>query len=94
LWCLHLSGGAEDEIRRRFASLHLSIDGFGSVKYVGTRTIKPPTVYTELQAIVQSRLYDHSLRSARQPGLVFQTLKVLCFAIQQEIIVFHLLLLF
>jgi len=71
--------GAEEEICRRFASLNLSIDGFGSLKYVGTRTIKPPTVFTELQNIIQSRLHDHSLRSARRPGLVFQTLKVYIF---------------
>ena len=72
-----MSDGAEDEIRRRFGSLHLSIDGFASVRYVGTRTIKPPTVFTELKSIVQSRLHDHSLRSARRPSLIFQTLKVI-----------------
>jgi len=70
-------GTAEEEIRRRFQSLHLSIDGFGSLKYVGTQTLKPPTSFNSLLSVLESRLRDQSLRSARRPALVYQTLKVL-----------------
>lgn len=63
-------------MRRRFRELALSIDAFSSLRYVGTQTIQQPTNFQCLRDVVESHLSDQSLRSARPPGIVFQTLKV------------------
>ncbi|XP_076756713.1 zinc finger FYVE domain-containing protein 1 isoform X1 [Xylocopa sonorina] len=68
---------AEDILRTRFAQMKLETEAFSSIKYVGIQTTKSTTDYEPLQSAIKKELYNNSVRSARKPHLVYNTLKVL-----------------
>ena len=68
---------AEDVLRERFAQTRLEIEAFSSIKYVGVQTTSPPSDYEPLRIAVKNELQNTTVRSARKPYLVFNTLKVL-----------------
>lgn len=57
--------------------MKLETDAFSSIKYVGIQTINSTTNYELLQAAIKKELYNNSVRSARKPQLVYNTLKAL-----------------
>ncbi|KAJ4445116.1 hypothetical protein ANN_06915 [Periplaneta americana] len=72
-----LTESAEDFLRNRFAQSKLEIEAFSSLRYVGIQTLAPPTDFADLRAAVQSELENTTVRSARQPNVVYHTLKLL-----------------
>ncbi|PSN51709.1 Zinc finger FYVE domain-containing protein 1 [Blattella germanica] len=72
-----LTESSEDFLRNRFAQSKLDIEAFSSLRYVGIQTLTPPTDFTDLRVAVQSELENTTVRSARQPHVVYHTLKVL-----------------
>ncbi|KAG8042234.1 hypothetical protein G9C98_004868 [Cotesia typhae] len=68
---------AEDVLRNRFTQMRLEIDAFSSIKYVGVQTLNPPTNYNPLRNAIKNELYNTTVRSARNPYHVYNTLKIL-----------------
>uniref|UniRef100_A0A1B6E4F3 FYVE-type domain-containing protein n=1 Tax=Clastoptera arizonana TaxID=38151 RepID=A0A1B6E4F3_9HEMI len=68
---------AEDILRQRFAQLHLEMEAFSSVKYIGVQTLNPPTNFSPLRSAIRAELENTTVRSPRSPHLVFNTLKAL-----------------
>uniref|UniRef100_H3BHJ6 Si:ch211-11n16.2 n=1 Tax=Latimeria chalumnae TaxID=7897 RepID=H3BHJ6_LATCH len=75
----HTPGKAETLLKKRFHELHLTTEAFSSVLYVGVKTIKPPTDFAKLQAVVKQQVQDTSTRSPRSPAVVYNALKVIVF---------------
>lgn len=67
----------EDILRTKFTKLHLDIEAFSSLKYVGVQTIVPPTNFKELQSAIIHELKNTTVRSSRSGRIVFLTLKAL-----------------
>ncbi|GAB0091522.1 zinc finger FYVE domain-containing protein 1 [Sergentomyia squamirostris] len=67
----------EDDLRQKFGQLNISLDAFSSIKYVGIQTPKPPTNYDALRRAVNFEVENTSVRSAREPSVVFQALHAL-----------------
>ena len=53
---------------------------FKDLTYVGVRTEKPPTDFSQFQRVMSKHLLDKTNRAARNPAIVFKTLKVCTFA--------------
>ncbi|KZC14494.1 PREDICTED: zinc finger FYVE domain-containing protein 1-like [Dufourea novaeangliae] len=68
---------AEEILRTRFAQMKLETEAFSSMKYVSLQTANPTADYALLQATIKKELNNTTVRSARQPYLVYNTLKVL-----------------
>ncbi|XP_012529894.1 zinc finger FYVE domain-containing protein 1 [Monomorium pharaonis] len=71
------SESAEDILRARFAQMSLEIDAFSSIKYIGLQTVNDTTDYEHLRSAIVSELNNTTVRSARKPHLVYNTLKSL-----------------
>ncbi|KAL5009073.1 hypothetical protein ScPMuIL_014654 [Solemya velum] len=67
---------AELVIRERFKELGCSMD-FSELRYVGTKTVRPPTDFDKLRKVVSEQLENNSIRSPRRAEIVFSTLKIL-----------------
>lgn len=67
----------EDILRTKFTKLHLDIEAFSSLKYVGVQTVLPPTNFKELQSAIIHELKNTTVRSSRSGRIVFLTLKVI-----------------
>lgn len=52
---------------------------FKDLTYVGVRTEKPPTDFSQFQRVMSKHLLDKTNRAARNPAIVFKTLKVCTF---------------
>ncbi|XP_017760782.1 PREDICTED: zinc finger FYVE domain-containing protein 1-like isoform X2 [Eufriesea mexicana] len=68
---------AEDFLRTRFAQMKLEMEAFSSIKYVGIQTTNSTTDYELLQTAIKKELCNNTVRSARKPHLVYNTLKIL-----------------
>ncbi|XP_037029785.1 zinc finger FYVE domain-containing protein 1-like isoform X1 [Bradysia coprophila] len=68
---------AEDILRERFAAKNSNIDAFSSIRYVGVQTSVPPTNYTFLTIALNAELNNTTVRSRRQPEVVFKALDAL-----------------
>jgi len=66
---------AEDYLRKRFAHSKLEIEAFSSLRYVGIQTLSGATDFSPLRSAVQSELENTTVRSPRQPQVVYHTLK-------------------
>jgi hypothetical protein len=77
IWFPALTESAEDFLRNRFAQSKLEIEAFSSLRYVGIQTQSSATDFSDLRASVQSELENTTVRSPRQPQVVYHTLKVL-----------------
>uniref|UniRef100_A0A1Q3F7X1 Putative membrane trafficking and cell signaling protein hrs n=1 Tax=Culex tarsalis TaxID=7177 RepID=A0A1Q3F7X1_CULTA len=67
----------EDILRERFAKSKLELTAFSSLRYVGVRTTKPPTNYEPLRLTLEKELRNTTVRSPRQPRVVFEALLAL-----------------
>lgn len=67
-----------DEIlKERFADVGRVPYAFSSIKYLGTRTVSPPTDFTQLIQAVKESLANSSVRSSRSPAVIFKALMVI-----------------
>ncbi|XP_073247617.1 zinc finger FYVE domain-containing protein 1-like [Porites lutea] len=67
-----------DEIlKERFADVGRVPYAFSSIKYLGTRTVSPPTDFTQLIQAVKESLANSSVRSSRSPAVIFKALMLL-----------------
>lgn len=67
-----------DEIlKERFADVGRVPHAFSSIKYLGTRTVSPPTDFTQLIQAVKESLANSSVRSSRSPAVIFKALMVI-----------------
>lgn len=55
--------------------MSLEIDAFSSIKYIGLQTVNDTTDYEQLRSAIESELNNTTVRSARKPHLVYNTLK-------------------
>lgn len=67
----------EDILRERFAKNKFELTAFSSLRYVGVRTTKPPTYYEPLRLALEKELRNTTVRSPRQPRVVFEALLAL-----------------
>ncbi|XP_058057263.1 zinc finger FYVE domain-containing protein 1-like [Anopheles bellator] len=67
----------EDILRERFAKLKLELSAFSSLRYVGVRTMKPPTNYEPLRMAWEKEIRNTAVRSPRLPRVVFEALLAL-----------------
>ncbi|MEE6523035.1 hypothetical protein FKM82_021753, partial [Ascaphus truei] len=72
------AGLAEIELQKRFHELGTPPEAFSSIRYVGVKTITPPTDFSQLQEVVRKQVKDTSTRSPRPPSHVFNALQRLC----------------
>lgn len=56
--------------------MHLDIEAFSSLRYVGVQTIVPPTNFKDLRNAVIAELENTTVRSSRNARIVFLALKV------------------
>lgn len=68
---------ADAVLRDLFAKHNYPVDAFNEVCYVGTKTMKPPTDFSGFRNFLLARLHDNSIRAARNPSVMFQSLKAL-----------------
>ena len=69
-------GDASAALRKAFQDLQLSGDCFNSMHYVGVRTEAPPTDFSSFRQTVKKLLRDNSVRSPREPSIIFHALVV------------------
>lgn len=67
----------EDILRDRFAKSQLDYTAFSSLRYVGIRTTKPPTNYEPLKMALEKELLNTTVRSPREPKVVFGALQAM-----------------
>ena len=68
-----------DQLKERFAQINRSHEGFCSVKYLGIRTVQPPTDFAPLRGEVTKEIQKTDVRSTRPLHVVFKLLQVNCF---------------
>ncbi|XP_063697419.1 zinc finger FYVE domain-containing protein 1-like [Culicoides brevitarsis] len=76
---------AEEILRERFAQMSLTLEAFSSIKYVGIQTNNQKTDYTSLINAIKSEIENTTVRSPRQPGVIFQAIKALNLKFSGEI---------
>ncbi|XP_055607013.1 zinc finger FYVE domain-containing protein 1-like isoform X2 [Uranotaenia lowii] len=67
----------EDILRERFANLKQELSAFSSLRYVGIRTSRPPTNYEPLKMALEKEIRNTTVRSPRQPKVVYEALHIL-----------------
>ncbi|XP_065082334.1 zinc finger FYVE domain-containing protein 1-like isoform X1 [Ochlerotatus camptorhynchus] len=67
----------EDILRESFAKQKLELQAFSSLRYVGIQTTQPPTNYEPLKMALEKELRNTTVRSPRQPKVVFEALQAL-----------------
>lgn len=80
-----LDHSAEDILRERFAQMHLDLDAFSSIKYVGVQTTNYRTDYMSLINAVRMELENTTVRSPRKLEVIYQALKALNLKFSGEI---------
>lgn len=66
----------EDILRERFAQMNIDLEAFSSLRYVGLQTTRPPTNYGIIKTAVANEIENTSVRSPRQPDVVFKAIDV------------------
>ncbi|XP_074660644.1 zinc finger FYVE domain-containing protein 1-like isoform X2 [Tubulanus polymorphus] len=64
-------------LKDRFQALKIAVDAFSSLHYCGTRTIHPPTDFSQLLHATKDQLKNMTVRSPRTPQVVLNALQVL-----------------
>ncbi|XP_037935303.1 zinc finger FYVE domain-containing protein 1-like isoform X2 [Teleopsis dalmanni] len=78
---------AEDKLRENFSKLNYDINAFSSLRYVGIQTENNKTTdFSKVIAAVRMEIENTSVRSSRQPGVVFKAMKALNVKFSGEII--------
>ncbi|KAM4696302.1 LOW QUALITY PROTEIN: zinc finger FYVE domain-containing protein 1-like [Rhinophrynus dorsalis] len=72
-----IPGQAETELQKRFHELGTPPEAFSSIRYVGVKTVTPPTNFSRLQEAVRRQILDTSTRSSRPLSHVFSALQSL-----------------
>ncbi|XP_031835393.1 zinc finger FYVE domain-containing protein 1 isoform X2 [Nomia melanderi] len=67
----------EDILRTRFAEMKLETEAFSSMKYVGLQAANFTPDYEPLYTTIMKELNNTSVRSARPPHIVYNTLRIL-----------------
>ena len=67
---------SDEIIKERFADVGRVPHAFSSIKYLGTRTVSPPTDFKELKKTVKECLANSSVRSSRSPAVIYKALMV------------------
>lgn len=67
----------EDILRESFAKQKMELLAFSSLRYVGVQTRHPPTNYEPLRMALEKELKNTTVRSPRQPNVVFEALQAL-----------------
>lgn len=80
-----LDESAEDILRERFAQMSMDLDAFSSIKYVGVQTCNQKTDYSTLINAIKLEIENTTVRSPRQPGVIFQAIKALNLKFSGEI---------
>ncbi|KAM3911292.1 zinc finger FYVE domain-containing protein 1-like [Leptodactylus fuscus] len=70
-------GQAEADLLKRFHDLGAPPEAFSSIQYIGTKTVVPPTDFSQLKETVKKQVLDTSTRSSRPPAHVFTALQSL-----------------
>ncbi|KAM9326377.1 zinc finger FYVE domain-containing protein 1-like [Gastrophryne carolinensis] len=70
-------GQAEKDLLKRFHDLGTLPEAFSSIHYVGSKTVVPPTDFSQLKERVTKQVYDTSTRSSRPLSHVFTALQSL-----------------
>uniref|UniRef100_T1PND9 FYVE zinc finger protein n=1 Tax=Musca domestica TaxID=7370 RepID=T1PND9_MUSDO len=69
---------AEEKLREKFARLNYDINAFSSLRYVGIQTSSNgSTDYNKLIAALRVDLDNTTVRSARQPSIIFKAMRAL-----------------
>lgn len=73
-----MEGSAEDKLREQFTQLGFDIKAFSSLRYVGIQTANnQPTNYEKLITALKFDLDNTTVRSPRQPSIIFKAMKAL-----------------
>ncbi|RLU22735.1 hypothetical protein DMN91_005013 [Ooceraea biroi] len=67
----------EDMLRTRLGEMALEIDAFSSIKYVGVQSVNNVMNYEQLRSAIETEVNNTTVRMARKPFLVYNTLKLL-----------------
>lgn len=69
----------EDKLRANFRQLNMTIDAFSSIRYIGLKTDEATkkTNFISLLNLISNEISNKSVRSPRQPGVVYKALKSL-----------------
>ncbi|KAK7103992.1 zinc finger FYVE domain-containing protein 1-like isoform X2 [Littorina saxatilis] len=62
-------------LRDMFAKNKFEVEAFSEICYVGIRTPQPPTDFTSFRNVLLTKIQDHSIRAARNPAVMFHSLK-------------------
>ncbi|XP_004536383.1 zinc finger FYVE domain-containing protein 1 isoform X1 [Ceratitis capitata] len=69
---------AEDQLRKHFELNNLTINAFSSLRYIGIRTPnRNATDYSKLKAAIKLEIANTTVRSPRQPSVVFKAMNAL-----------------
>ncbi|XP_076442869.1 zinc finger FYVE domain-containing protein 1-like isoform X2 [Babylonia areolata] len=68
---------ADAMLRDMFVKNKFEIEAFSEICYVGIKTEQLPTNFQIFRNVVLTKLKDHSIRAARHPAVMFQSLKAL-----------------
>jgi hypothetical protein len=59
-----------------FVKNKFEMEAFSEICYVGSKTAQPPTDFAAFLNVLRSKLGDNSVRAARAPAVMFNSLKV------------------
>ena len=66
----------EDCLRMKFSELERIPKAYSCIRYVGTKTIQPPTNFSKLRHCVAELLKDNSVRASRPLRIIYSALEV------------------
>jgi len=69
--------GPEGELRKRFDEMKMKHEAFSSMRYIGTQSINKHTDFTELRNSILLEIRNTTVRSYRQPSVVFHAIEVI-----------------
>lgn len=69
----------EDFLRQRFQKTGQSTQAFSALEYVGINTRSHPTNFKVLKSCLHKHLNNSTVRSSRNPSVIFTVLKVVMF---------------
>lgn len=68
---------SEDILRERFTEMDIDLEAFSSLRYIGIQTKQPPTDYMAIKNALLSEIENTSVRSPRQPDVIFKAIDVI-----------------
>lgn len=71
-----ITESAEDSLRKEFSRLNMDTKAFNSLRYIGINNSEP-TNFSKLKEYVINEIENTSVRSPRQPALIFKAMQAL-----------------